>query len=154
MLFSNSSDAEANVVGNAAPVQDRVTGRIWLPFCRNNEQVFITFSDDDGLTWAAPTHHPLLTNPLWKWVGLGPPAGLQLGEQRMYMYMYYIYVGLCNLQLIRCLFVRPSSRLGAAADPFVPHGAGEGRRTALQRPHPLQVRPLPCPLPSCAPASP
>ena len=31
------------------------------------------------LTWAAPTHHPLLTNPLWKWVGLGP---LQLGNQK------------------------------------------------------------------------
>eukprot|EP01036_Dinobryon_divergens_P024786 gene24786-33264_t len=69
LLFSNSCATEANVVGNAAPVQDRVTGRIWLPFCRNNEQVFVTYSDDDGLTWAAPTHHPLLTNPLWKlWV--------------------------------------------------------------------------------------
>jgi len=78
LLVSNSSSVDANVVGNAAPVQDLATGRIWLPFCRNNEQVFTTFSDDDGLTWAAPTHHPLLTNPLWKWVGLGPPAGLQL----------------------------------------------------------------------------
>ena len=29
-------------------------GHDWLPFCRNNDRVFITKSTDDGLTWDKP----------------------------------------------------------------------------------------------------
>lgn len=78
VFFSNSTEESTNVVGNAAPVVDATTGRIWVPFCRNNEEVFISYSDDDGRTWSTPEPHPELVLPEWKWVGLGPPAGLQL----------------------------------------------------------------------------
>jgi sialidase-1 len=66
------------VIGNAAPVQDRRTGRILVPFCRNNLQVLLTYSDDDGRTWSPAVNLTGVTMPAWKWVGTGPPAGVQL----------------------------------------------------------------------------
>ena len=78
VLFSNSSNSSSNVVGNAAPVVDAATGRIWLPFNRNNRETWLSSSDDGGLTWAAPSLRPELQRPSWKWVGVGPPGGLQL----------------------------------------------------------------------------
>jgi len=49
------------VVGNAAPVQLAATsahhpGRILVPHMRNNFEVWLTYSDDDGVTWANATH--------------------------------------------------------------------------------------------------
>src|SRR5262249_46138769 len=38
-------------IGNPCPVVDRSTGTIWLAFCRNNSDVFVTASSDDGRTW-------------------------------------------------------------------------------------------------------
>ena len=35
-------------IGNPCPVVDRDTGTIWLPFCRNNDEILVTHSDDDG----------------------------------------------------------------------------------------------------------
>ncbi len=69
VLYTNSSGTEVGVVGNAAPVQDVSTGRIWIPFCINNEIVFITHSDDDGVTFSDPVFHPELTLSDWKWIG-------------------------------------------------------------------------------------
>jgi sialidase-1 len=60
-----------------------------MPFCRNNEEVFITFSDDDGVTWAEPSYHPELVHDDWKWVGLGPPSGLLLSSGRMLIPSYH-----------------------------------------------------------------
>lgn len=40
VVYSNSTNETAPVViGNAAPVQDRATGWVVMPFCRNNLQV-------------------------------------------------------------------------------------------------------------------
>jgi sialidase-1 len=91
VFYTNSSSVtgEYNVVGNAAPVVDRTTGRIWVPFCVNNEIVFISYSDDDGVTWSPPVFMPHLTLPAWKWVGLGPPAGIQLSSGRMLIPAYH-----------------------------------------------------------------
>jgi sialidase-1 len=88
-VWSNSTAEETNVVGNAGIVQDSATGRIWVPLCRNNEEVFITYSDDDGETWSEPVYHPELVLDDWKWVGLGPPAGLQLSTGRMLVPSYH-----------------------------------------------------------------
>lgn len=88
-VWSNSTADETNVVGNAGIVQDTSTGRIWIPLCRNNEEVFITYSDDDGETWSAPVYHPELVHDEWEWVGLGPPAGLQLSTGRMLIPGYH-----------------------------------------------------------------
>jgi sialidase-1 len=89
VLWTNSSDIEFNVVGNAAPVQDSFTGRIWIPMCRNNEEVFMSYSDDDGLTWTEPEYRPELVKNDWKWVGLGPPSGIQLSTGRMLIPSYH-----------------------------------------------------------------
>lgn len=78
VLLSNSSSEDTNVVGNAAPVVDRSNGRIWLPYNRNNQETWITFSDDAGATWAPSVFHPELQRSEWLWVGVGPPGGIQL----------------------------------------------------------------------------
>ena len=50
VLRSNTSDNITNVIGNANPVQDRITGRILVPHNRNNIEVWSMYSDDDGVT--------------------------------------------------------------------------------------------------------
>ncbi len=95
MLYSNSTAEVSNVIGNAAPVLDENTGTLWVPFCRNNEEVFLTHSDDEGKTWSVPTPLEGVVSE-WKWVGLGPPAGLQLqpsGRQLIPSYHTTAYKG-------------------------------------------------------------
>ena len=41
-------------IGNPCPVVDQATGTIWLPFCRDNDDVLITYRKNDGKTWAQP----------------------------------------------------------------------------------------------------
>ena len=89
LFYSNSTVDAATVIGNAAPVQDSSTGRIWVPFCRNNEEVYISYSDDDGITWSNPVYHPELVLDGWKWVGLGPPGGIQLSSGRLLIPSYH-----------------------------------------------------------------
>ena len=48
IVWSNTTVDHPNVVGNAGIVQDHLTGRIWIPLCRNNEEVYITYSDNDA----------------------------------------------------------------------------------------------------------
>ena len=66
-------------IGNPCPVVDRDTGTIWLPFTRDNDDVFVTSSDDDGLTWAPPRK---ITDDVkaadWTWYATGPGNGIQL----------------------------------------------------------------------------
>ncbi len=69
VLYTNSTANVVGVVGNAAPVQDSSTGRIWIPFCINNEIVYIMYSDDNGLTFSEPVYHPDLVLSDWKWIG-------------------------------------------------------------------------------------
>jgi sialidase-1 len=66
-------------IGNPCPVVDNDTGAIWLPFTRDNDDVFMTHSTDDGMTWAKPE---LITKsvkkPEWTWYATGPGVGIQL----------------------------------------------------------------------------
>lgn len=70
-------------IGNPCPVIDRRTGTIWLSFCRDNDRVFMTRSDDDGATWAEPTE---ITDRAkqngWDWYATGPGHGIQLDHGR------------------------------------------------------------------------
>lgn len=89
IMHSNSSEENHNVVGNAAPVIVRSTGRLIVPFNRNNEETWITYSDDEGETWATPKIMPHLQESAWSWIGLGPPAGLQLASGRLLIPGYH-----------------------------------------------------------------
>jgi sialidase-1 len=73
-----------NTVGNPCPIVDRQTGTIWLPFCRNNERVFVTKSTDDGATWSPPAEiTQSVSRPDWTWYATGPGHGIQLSSGRL-----------------------------------------------------------------------
>ncbi len=90
-------DDGANTCGNPCPVVDRTTGVIWLPLTWNHGQdtekqikantgqdtrrVFITHSDDNGLTWAKPREITAeVKRPEWRWYATGPGVGIQLAQ--------------------------------------------------------------------------
>jgi len=94
VLYTNSTPDYQIVIGNAAPVQDRTTNRILVPFCRNNFDVMLTYSDDDGRTWSKPvnlTDKFNLRYPEWHWIGTGPPASVQLESGRIVVPTYHSY---------------------------------------------------------------
>jgi sialidase-1 len=71
-------------IGNPCPVVERKTGTIWLPFCRNNDRVFITHSTDDGKSWASPVEiTSAVKKPDWGWYATGPGHGIQLASGRL-----------------------------------------------------------------------
>ncbi|MBI3972403.1 MAG: exo-alpha-sialidase [Chloroflexi bacterium] len=84
--------------GNPAPVVDGTMDTIWLPFCRNpafdaaqrankwryDRPVWLTRSDDDGVTWAKPVEITgQVKRPSWTWYSTGPVHGIQLRSGRL-----------------------------------------------------------------------
>lgn len=71
--------AKEITIGNPCPVVDPATGVIWMPFTRDNNDVFMTHSKDDGKTWAKPTK---ITSDVkkknWTWYATGPGVGIAL----------------------------------------------------------------------------
>lgn len=66
-------------IGNPCPVVDQDTGTIWMAFNRDNNDVLITNSTDDGLSWSAPTDiTSSVKKPEWGWYATGPGVGIQL----------------------------------------------------------------------------
>ncbi|MFB3784922.1 MAG: exo-alpha-sialidase [bacterium] len=91
-------DDGGNTCGNPAPVVDRESGTIWLPFTKNGGDIeesaihrgqgsrtaWITFSRDDGATWAEPveiTQYVKKTD--WRWYATGPCHGIQTRGGRL-----------------------------------------------------------------------
>lgn len=68
-------------IGNPCPVLDRDTGVIFLPFTRENDDVFIMQTADHGATWSKPSK---ITDQVkradWTWYATGPGNGIQLTE--------------------------------------------------------------------------
>ena len=66
-------------IGNPCPVLDQASGTLWLTLCRNNNDVLVTHSTDDGKTWATPRD---ITKDVkqagWTWYATGPGVGIQL----------------------------------------------------------------------------
>ena len=66
-------------IGNPCPVVDRDRGVVWLPFTRDNTDVLLTASFDDGQTWRKPR---VITSSVkrddWTWYATGPGNGIQL----------------------------------------------------------------------------
>lgn len=88
-----------NTCGNPCPVVDESTGRIWLPMTWNRgedresqiqkktsidtRRVFITYSDDDGRTWAKPMEIAASAKkPEWTWYATGPGNAIQIRHGR------------------------------------------------------------------------
>lgn len=91
-------DDGPNTAGNPAPVVDKSTGTIWLLLCKNMAEgpesmiiagkaprtVWVTFSNDDGATWAEPKEITSDVKPSsWTWYATGPCHGVQLKNGRM-----------------------------------------------------------------------
>ena len=93
-------DDGPNTCGNPCPVADRETGTIWLLLTHNlgkdpqsrivdgtsegTRTVWVTRSDDDGLTWAKPVEITRdVKKPGWTWYATGPGVGIQLKTGRL-----------------------------------------------------------------------
>jgi sialidase-1 len=71
-------------INQPSPILDRETGVMWLLFCKDNQQVFVTESTDDGLAWSQPREITEQTkDPTWKYVAVGPGHGIQLSNGRV-----------------------------------------------------------------------
>lgn len=78
IVHEEGGDAKITI-GNPCPVVDGSTGTIWLPFCRDNDDVFLTHSTDDGRTWSQPLDITReVKHPNWGWYATGPGVGIQL----------------------------------------------------------------------------
>jgi len=78
IVYEEGGDSELTI-GNPAPVVDQDTGTIWMPFCRNNREVLITKSEDEGLSWSEPVNITAgVTHGHWVWVATGPGVSIQL----------------------------------------------------------------------------
>lgn len=70
-------------IGNPCPVVDRETGTIWLTFCRNNKDVLVMSSDDEGATWSKPIEITTSVKKAdWGWYATGPGCGIQLRHEK------------------------------------------------------------------------
>ncbi|MBI4625549.1 MAG: exo-alpha-sialidase [Verrucomicrobia bacterium] len=68
-------------IGNPCPVYDAETGRLWCGFTKDNQQVYVTYSDDAGATWARPREITRDVRPFqWTRYWTGPGHGLQLRQ--------------------------------------------------------------------------
>ncbi len=93
-------DDADNTCGNACPVIDAKTGTIWLLMTHNlgsdpeskivnntakgSRTVWVTKSEDDGVTWAKPTEITRdVKKPGWTWYATGPGVGIQLKSGRL-----------------------------------------------------------------------
>ncbi len=88
-------DDAGNVCGNPCPVVDQSTGTIWLLLTWNlgsdgeggikagrskdTRRVYVSHSDDDGVTWSKHVDITATTKkPQWRWYATGPGVGIQL----------------------------------------------------------------------------
>ena len=88
-------DDQGHTCGNPCPVVDRETGTIFLLMTWNRgedkesaiidqrsvdtRRVFVTHSEDDGVTWVQPAEITTDVKVLgWTWYATGPGAGLQI----------------------------------------------------------------------------
>jgi sialidase-1 len=66
-------------IGNPCPVVDQSSGVVWLTFTRNNDDVFVMASRDDGKSWSKPEKITAqVKKPGWTWYATGPGVGIQL----------------------------------------------------------------------------
>ena len=77
-------DDGTHTMGNPCPVVDAHDGSILLVFCRDNKQVFVTRSTDDGESWTEPEDiTKQATDSRVYFVYTGPGHGIQLNSGRL-----------------------------------------------------------------------
>lgn len=78
-LVHEEGDTAKITIGNPAPVVDADTGTVWLLFTRDNTDVFVTSSADDGATWSKPRKITAgVKRDDWTWYATGPGNGIQI----------------------------------------------------------------------------
>lgn len=82
-------DAGADTAGNPAPVIDRATGDVILPFCTNPaadinaRHVWVMRSTDDGVSWSSPVEITAdVKGPTISWFATGPGRSIQMQSGR------------------------------------------------------------------------
>lgn len=77
-------DDGSHTVHSPAPVFDRDTGKVWLPFCKDYQTLYITESSDNGQTWSTARNlSDELDLPQENWCHNGPGNGIQLSSGRL-----------------------------------------------------------------------
>jgi sialidase-1 len=84
-LVYEEGDTALVTIGNPVPLVDRTNDRVWLFFCRDNQNVLTTFSDDEGISWSSPEDlTSTLKSESWgAWVATGPCHGIQMANGRL-----------------------------------------------------------------------
>ena len=77
-MYSNSTKTHWTTVGDGNFVQDATTGTIWLLHTRNNSDLFLSRSDDDGITWSPPSNVNSLKHG--RDAGTGHAGGIQVSS--------------------------------------------------------------------------
>ena len=71
-------------VNQPTPIVDAVQKTVVLVFCKDNRQVFVSKSSDDGVSWSLPVEiTESVVDPKWAFVGAGPGHGIQLASGRL-----------------------------------------------------------------------
>jgi len=83
---------QGHTIGNPSPIADDSTGTVWLLYARDDNQVFVASSIDEGKSWGPSSNltAQLKPNPDPKgWIATGPPGGVQLASGRLVTAAYY-----------------------------------------------------------------
>ena len=79
VLMYSDSKTDWTTVGDGNWVEDTTAGKIFLLHTRNNSRLFLSHSDDDGMSWsAAQDVTSTLKYGTGGWVGTGHSGGIQL----------------------------------------------------------------------------
>ncbi|MDZ7639637.1 MAG: sialidase family protein [Bryobacterales bacterium] len=72
---------EKVTIGNPCPVLETRSGAIFLPFCRDNREVLVMSSRDDGKSWTKPASITAAVSKAdWTWYATGPGVGIQIQQ--------------------------------------------------------------------------